>query len=77
MGKRVMVAGLDMDSNANPFPPMPELMAMAEMVTKLRAICVKCGNDAVYSYRMAKSEDIICVGGKESYEARCRKCYFS
>lgn len=74
-GIRVIVAGLDMDFNTNPFLPMPELMSMAEEVTKLRAICVKCGKDALYSYRTIKSEEIVCIGGKESYEARCRGCY--
>jgi len=74
-GIRVIVAGLDMDFKGRPFGPMPEIMAMAESVTKLHAVCVNCGNPAVYSYRIVPGESKILLGEKESYEPRCRVCY--
>jgi thymidine kinase len=76
-GVRVIVAGLDMDYKGNPFGPMPALMAIAESVTKVHAVCVKCGNPALYSYRLAPGEGTILLGEKESYEPRCRACYYS
>jgi thymidine kinase len=74
-GVRVIVAGLDMDYKGNPFGPMPQLMAIAESVTKVHAVCVKCGNPALYSYRLAPDDTTLLLGEKESYEPRCRACY--
>ncbi len=74
-GKRVIIAGLDMDSTGKPFGPMPALMAIAEYVTKVHAICVICGDIAHYSYRKVLSDNQVMLGEKESYEARCRKCF--
>jgi thymidine kinase len=74
-GIRVIVAGLDMDFKGRPFGPMPAIMAMAESVTKLHAVCVRCGNPALYSYRLVPDESKILLGEKESYEPRCRICY--
>jgi thymidine kinase len=74
-GVRVIVAGLDMDFKGRPFGSMPQLMAMADSVTKLHAVCVKCGNQAMYSYRLVPDDSKILLGEKESYEARCRNCY--
>lgn len=75
-GKRVILAGLDMDFEGNPFGPMPQLMAMAEYVTKVHAICMKCGDLAAFSYRLSPDKGKVLLGEKESYEARCRKCFF-
>jgi len=74
-GIRVIVAGLDMDFKGDPFGPMPIIMAIAESVTKLHAVCVRCGNPAMYSYRLVPDETRILLGEKESYEPRCRVCY--
>ena len=80
-GIRVIVAGLDMDFKAEPFHPMPEIMAISEMVTKLHAVCNKCGKEARRSQRLingkpAKYDDpIVVIGASESYEARCRHCH--
>lgn len=74
-GIRVIIAGLDMDFLGKPFGPMPALMAIAEQVTKVNAVCVCCGNPAVYSYRKVASEAKVLLGEKESYEPRCRACY--
>lgn len=74
-GKRVIVAGLDMDFAGKPFGPMPQLMSIAEYVTKVHAICVVCGEVAQYSYRKVTSQDKILLGETDSYEARCRRCY--
>jgi thymidine kinase len=74
-GIRVIVAGLDMDFKGRPFGPMPTIMAMAESVTKLHAVCVRCGNPALYSYRLVPDESRVLLGEKESYEPRCRICY--
>lgn len=74
-GIRVIVAGLDMDFKGRPFGPMPAIMAMAESVTKLQAVCVRCGNPALYSYRLVPDENKILLGEKETYEPRCRVCY--
>ncbi len=76
-GKRVIVAGLDMDFSGKPFGAMPELMCVAEYITKVHAICVVCGAVASYSFRLSNSEDKVIIGEKEVYEARCRKCFFS
>lgn len=74
-GVRVIVAGLDMDFAGTPFGPMPLLMAKADHVTKLHAICVRCGAMANYSYRIAAGEDQVLLGATDSYEPRCRQCY--
>ncbi|SHF80871.1 thymidine kinase [Pedobacter caeni] len=74
-GIRVIVAGLDMDFSGKPFGPMPALMAIAELVTKVNAVCVRCGSPAVYSYRTVANESKILLGEKDSYEPRCRPCY--
>lgn len=75
-GVRVIVAGLDMDFKGNPFGPMPKLMAIAESVTKVHAVCVRCGNPALYSYRLVSNPGTILLGEKESYEPRCRACFY-
>ena len=75
-GIRVILAGLDMDFEGNPFGPMPQLMAMAEYVTKVHAICIKCGDLAAFSFRLSPDTGKVLLGEKESYEARCRKCFF-
>lgn len=74
-GIRVVVAGLDMDYRGIPFGPMPKLLAVAEYVTKVHAICVHCGNLATHSYRLAEGDAVILLGEKEQYEPRCRSCY--
>ncbi len=74
-GVRVIVAGLDMDFKGRPFGCMPQLMAIADSVTKLHAVCVKCGQQAMFSYRLVPNESKILLGEKESYEARCRNCF--
>lgn len=74
-GVRVIVAGLDMDYRGQPFGPMPGLLAVAEYVTKVHAICVHCGNLATHSYRLAHGDEVILLGEKEQYEPRCRSCY--
>ncbi len=75
-GMRVIVAGLDMDFTGKPFGPMPALLARAEYITKLHAICVKCGDIANYSYRIAKIDDQVLLGEKDVYEPRCRICFY-
>jgi thymidine kinase len=74
-GIRVIVAGLDMDYTGKPFGPMPDLLAIAEYITKLHAICMKCGAIANYSYRKTSQNDQLVIGEKDHYEARCRKCF--
>jgi thymidine kinase len=74
-GVRVIVAGLDMDYTGKPFGQMPFLLAKADYITKLHAICVKCGNIANYSYRVIPSEEQIMLGAKNVYEPRCRNCF--
>jgi thymidine kinase len=76
-GIRVIVAGLDMDYSGQPFGQMPYLLAKAEYITKLHAICVKCGNIANYSYRKGHQAGKILLGEKEAYEPRCRHCYYT
>ncbi len=75
-GIRVIVAGLDMDFKGNPFGPMPNLMATAEYVTKVHAVCTRTGNLAQYSYRKARSEDLVLLGEVEEYEPLSRAAYF-
>ena len=74
-GKRVIVAGLDQDYAARPFEPMPELLAVAEYITKTLAICMVCGAPANRTYRKVKRAGRVVVGGSDLYEARCRRCY--
>ncbi len=74
-GVRVIVAGLDMDFAGNPFNPMPQLMAVAEDVQKVHAICVKCGSPANHSHRLSKSEKLVMLGEKDLYEPLCRHCF--
>jgi len=74
-GKRVVVSGLDMDFKGNPFGPMPALMAIAEYVTKVHAICIRCGNPANYSHRTVADEKLVVLGETDSYEPLCRKCF--
>lgn len=74
-GQRVIVAGLDMDFAGKPFGCMPPLMAIAEYVTKVHAICVVCGDIAHYSYRLVPSQSRVLLGEIDSYEARCRRCF--
>ena len=74
-GIRVIVAGLDMDFLGKPFGPVPNLMAIAELVTKVNAVCVRCGSPAMYSFRKVANEAKILLGEKDSYEPRCRRCF--
>lgn len=75
MGIRVIVAGLDMDFKGIPFGPIPELMAVADHITKVHAICVKCGNIAQFSHRLSEKEQIVLLGEKDVYEPLCRGCF--
>ncbi len=74
-GVRVIIAGLDMDFKGNPFGPMPELMAVADYVSKVHAICVRCGNVAQFSHRLSSNEKQVMLGEKNEYEPLCRVCY--
>ena len=74
-GVRVIVAGLDQDYTGRPFEPMPQLLAVAEYITKTHAICVRCGQPANYSQRIAQVEGRVRVGAADMYEARCRRCF--
>lgn len=74
-GKRVIIAGLDQDYTGKPFEPMPQLLAIAEFITKTHAICVKCGSTANYSQRTVESDERVEVGAADKYEARCRRCF--
>ncbi len=74
-GVRVIIAGLDMDYLGNPFGPMPSLMATAEYVTKVHAICVRCGNLAHHSHRLTGSDRLVVLGEKDIYEPICRHCF--
>jgi len=74
-GIRVIVAGLDMDYKGQPFGPIPDLLASADFITKLHAICMKCGNLAQYSHRIIENSKLVVLGEKESYEPLCRQCY--
>jgi thymidine kinase len=75
MGKRVIVAGLDMDYRGEPFHPIPDLLAIAEDITKTHAICVICGNPANFTQRKTKSKNQVVIGATDIYEARCRNCF--
>jgi thymidine kinase len=74
-GKRVIVSGLEMDYLGRPFEPMPHLLTIAEEITKLLAICIRCGNPAVHTQRLVHSDQLIVVGAEGMYEARCRRCF--
>ena len=74
-GHRVIVAGLDMDFRGKPFGPMPDLLAVAEYITKLHAICNHCGNLATHTYRLTSDAETVVLGEKDIYEARCRHCF--
>jgi thymidine kinase len=75
MGKRVIVAGLDQDYLGRPFEPMPELLAIAEYITKTLAICMRCGDPANHTQRLIESTERVVVGASDIYEARCRRCF--
>jgi thymidine kinase len=75
LGKRVIVAGLDMDFRGEPFGPMPELLAVAEEVEKVHAICARCGAPASYTQRLSQAQERVVVGAADIYEARCRRCF--
>jgi len=75
MGKRIIIAGLDTDYLGRPFHPMPELLAVADEITKTLAICMQCGNPAKHTQRLVASQDLIVVGAEGMYEARCRRCF--
>jgi len=74
-GKQVIVAGLDTDYMGRPFPPMPDLLTLAESITKTLAICMRCGNPAKHTQRLVESTELIVVGAAGLYEARCRRCF--
>ncbi len=74
-GKQVIISGLDTDYLGRPFPPIPDLLAHAESITKTLAICVRCGNPAKHTQRLRGSDDLIVVGASDMYEARCRRCF--
>ena len=74
-GVRVIVAGLDMDFQGRPFGPMPQLLSIAEFVTKVHAICMRCGELATFSHRLHHSTDLIHLGETDSYEPLCRPCF--
>jgi thymidine kinase len=74
-GKQVIIAGLDTDFMGRPFIPIPDLLCIAESITKTLAICLRCGNPAKHTQRLVDSEDLIAVGGMGMYEARCRRCF--
>ena len=75
MGKRIIIAGLDTDYLGRPFHPIPELLAVADEITKALAICMQCGNPAKHTQRLIASEDLVVVGAAGLYEARCRRCF--
>ncbi|MCU0448859.1 MAG: thymidine kinase [Bernardetiaceae bacterium] len=75
-GKRIIVSGLDMDFEGKPFGVLPHLMAIAEFITKVHAVCVQCGGMASFSYRLAASRERVLLGEKEAYEPRCRHCFY-
>ena len=74
-GVRVIVAGLDMDYKGSPFGPIPNLLASAEHITKVHAICLRCGNNAQYSHRLAESDKLVLLGEQQEYEPLCRSCF--
>lgn len=76
-GVRVIIAGLDMDSQGRPFGPIPALLSRAEYITKLHAICMQCGDLATYSYRKTNDGPKVLLGEKDTYEPRCRDCFYT
>lgn len=74
-GRRIIIAGLDTDFRGKPFGPMPQLMAVADDVTKIQAVCMVCGSPATCTQRTTNSQDLVVVGATDSYEARCRQCF--
>ncbi len=74
-GIRVIVAGLDMDFKGDPFGPMPGLMAVADFITKVHAVCMRCGSNAQFSHRMSEKEQVVLLGEKDIYEPLCRRCF--
>ena len=74
-GKRIVIAGLDMDFRGKPFGPICSFLAVAEYITKVHAICSHCGNLATHSYRLVQDQETVVLGEKDLYEARCRRCY--
>ncbi|MGD0342877.1 MAG: thymidine kinase [Bacteroidales bacterium] len=74
-GIRIVLAGLDMDFMGNPFGPMPALLSIAEYITKVHAICMRCGNLAQYSFRKSNEDQVVVLGEKDKYEPLCRNCY--
>lgn len=74
-GKRVIIAGLDQDYRGKPFEPIPQLLAIAEYITKTLAICMVCGNPADRTQRLTSGDERVLVGAKDAYEARCRRCF--
>ena len=76
-GVRVIIAGLDMDFEGKPFGPIPSLLAIADYITKVHAICVQCGDIAHFSYRTTADKNRFLLGEKDSYEPRCRSCYYN
>lgn len=74
-GKRVIVAGLDMDYKGKPFGPMPNMLSIADYITKVHAICMVCGDIALFSYRLVANENRVLLGETDSYEPRCRNCF--
>ena len=75
MGTRVIIAGLDMNFKGEPFGPIPALMAVADHITKVHAICVRCGNVAQFSHRLSEKEQVVLLGEKDIYEPLCRGCF--
>jgi thymidine kinase len=75
MGVRVIIAGLDMDFKGNPFGPIPGLMAVADHITKVHAICMQCGDVAQFSHRFSEADKLVLLGEKDEYEPLCRTCY--
>lgn len=75
MGIRVIIAGLDMDFKGNPFGPIPGLMAVADHITKVHAICMRCGDVAQFSHRLSKADKLVLLGEKDEYEPLCRSCF--
>ena len=75
LGKRVILAGLDTTFAGEPFPPIPELMAVADEVAKLSAVCMQCGSPAIHTQRLGSSQSLVLVGAAGLYEARCRACF--
>jgi len=75
LGKRIILAGLDMTFAGEPFGPIPKLMAVTDEVTKLSAVCMVCGAPAIHSQRLGSSQDLVVVGSSGMYEARCRRCF--